>query len=397
MVVGWKSLHPCHRASRSLQPKREEERGDTFREEGLTKCFQRSLAIFSLKTWTVWSHPTTQSKQTQTLPLTAEGIRPGYKKPLRVTCFPWPRGSHSRTFHSPRSITTTDAGQDDWFARPNKKMPAPRTATVRPPRNRTIPTKRAPPGGLAKPKNPWKRKIPSMAVLDRSARPPKRTRRAPDRRRVDAITSREGLLHHQGRSLLAFSASPSPGGRRRASIPYRYYERGGHRQRPHDAPAKREILPEPSLRGGQPVSDSDPKSPENMSIDVLQSASSHVQRMVRVPVGATIAPLSREPERRLHRGPPEALSEKHPGPDLASRSHPPSERRGYLIRPGRLRPSGHVLHGLGRVPAGYDPRTDPVRVLANALLTDAELWWDEVIHCSFCGREVIRRDAPHGY
>jgi hypothetical protein len=59
------------------------------------------LASFSLKTWTVWSHPTTQSKQTQTLPLTAEGIQPGYKKPSRVTCFPWPRGPHSRTFHPP--------------------------------------------------------------------------------------------------------------------------------------------------------------------------------------------------------------------------------------------------------------------------------------------------------
>ncbi len=122
LVVGWKSPYPCHRVSRSLQPKREEERGDTFREEGLTKCFQRSLASFSLKTWTVWSHPTTQSKQTQTLPLTAEGIRPSYKKPSRVTCFPWPRGPHSRSFHSPRSITTTDAGQDDWFARPNTKF-----------------------------------------------------------------------------------------------------------------------------------------------------------------------------------------------------------------------------------------------------------------------------------
>ncbi len=34
--------------------------------------------------------------------------------------------------------------------------------------------------------------------------------------------------------------------------------------------------------------------------------------------------------------------------------------------------------GWDGVPAGYDPRTGLVRVFANALITDSELWWDEM-------------------
>lgn len=52
--------------------------------------------------------------------------------------------------------------------------------------------------------------------------------------------------------------------------------------------------------------------------------------------------------------------------------------------------------GVGGAETGYHPVTDPVKEFAGALQCDDELW-GEVLNCSFCGREVLRKEAPRGY
>jgi len=80
-------------------------------------------------------------------------------------------------------------GQDVCLAKPQRNTPAPITATVRPPRNKTTATKAAQMGGDARKKNPWKMTITSMAEPDRRARPPNRTKRDPNRRKEVGISS----------------------------------------------------------------------------------------------------------------------------------------------------------------------------------------------------------------